>query len=64
MSKICYAVEVYNVYDVTVKQLAIYIQLNFEQNIEALSKILCIIGQKKELPKRKQVKIKAKQTDL
>ena len=27
--------------------------LNFEQNIETLSKILSIIGQKKELPERK-----------
>ena len=34
---------IYNVYDVTVKQLGI--QLNFEQNIETLSKILSIIGQ-------------------
>ena len=47
-------------YDVTVKQLAI--QLNFEQNIETLSKILSIIGQKKELPERKVGENKGKQT--
>ena len=57
-----YGVEVYNVYVVTVKQLAI--QLNFEQNIEILSKIVNTIGQnKKNCQKEKQVKIKAKQTD-
>ena len=37
-------------YDVTIKLLAI--GLNFEQSIESLSKIVSIIGKKKELPER------------
>ena len=44
------AVKVYNVYDVTVKQLDI--KLNFEQNIKTLSKILSIIGKKKNFQKK------------
>ena len=46
------------------KFIQLYIaRLNLEQNTETWSKILTIIGQKKGLPERKKVKIKAKQTD-
>ena len=53
-------VKVYNVYDVPVKLLA----FNFEQGIETLSKILSIIGQKKELPERKIGENEAKETTM